>query len=155
MEPTLGWGEFICLRVSNLAVPVGSVMQWDASFKAILLPTAGTSKNTGVQVAVSVSTCAVSGGVPTPLFDGTGLPANSTNDMYAWFQITGRAWTLTGAAAKSPSVPIYIAGTAGRVKTVASAGQMILGARSLASTTTSTQSLAVVWFNRSCVECAV
>lgn len=151
-EPSLGWGEFILLRVNNLALPVGTLVQWDCQYTAIVVPAKGTSQKTAVPTAVAVSTCGVSSGVPTVLTDGSGMAANSTNVMYAWFQIGGRAWTLKTNVQVTPASTVYISGTAGRVYATASAGGAILGARGAPGTTTTTQSTVLVWYNRCSME---
>lgn len=145
-ESSLGYGEFILLRIpTSTAVPVGTIVQWDDQFTVAAAVTAG---KTGSPLAVSVSTAGVSSGVPTVLVDGSGIASNSTNVMYAWFQITGRAWTLKTAVQVTPAAAIYASGTAGRFYVTASTGKGYIGARAAPGTTTSTQSTALVYFNR-------
>lgn len=153
-EPTLGWGEFIALRnpVSN-ALPVGTLVTWDATYLITTLP---TTKNTGFPVAVAVSSAQVSTtsqaltqGTVFPivkLFDGSGLASQANQQTVAWYQLSGRAWTLKTAVQVTPGVAAYVSATAGRFKVVSSAGAQILGARAATGTTTSTQSLALVYY---------
>lgn len=145
-EPSLGYGEFILLRIpTSLAVPVGTLVQWDEQFTVAAAVTAG---KTGAPIAVSVSTAGVTSGLPTVLTDGSGIASNSTNAMFAWFQITGRAWTLKTNVQVTPAAAIYASGTAGRFYVTASTGKGYIGARAAPGTTTSTQSTALVYLNR-------
>jgi hypothetical protein len=153
-EPTLGWGEFIALRnpVSN-ALPVGTLVTWDATFSITTLP---TTKSTGTPVAVAVSSAqvgttsqALTQGTVfpiVPLYDGSGLASQANQITVAWYQISGRAWTLKTAVQVTPNVAAFISGTAGRFKVVSSVGAQILGARAATGTTTTTQSLALVYY---------
>lgn len=153
-EPTLGWAEFIALRnpVSN-ALPVGTLVTWDATYLITTLP---TTKNTGFPVAVAVSSAAVGATAQsltqgtvypiTPLYDGSGLASQANQQTVAWYQLSGRAWTLKTAVQVTPGVAAYVSGTAGRFKVISSAGAQILGARAATGTTTSTQSLALVYY---------
>lgn len=145
-EPTLGFGEFILLRIpTSTAIPVGTIVQWDDQYQVSAAVTAG---KTGSPLAVSVSTATVASGNPVPATDGSGIASNSTNAMYAWFQITGRAWTLKTAVQVTPAAAIYASGTAGRFYVTASTGKGYIGARAAPGTTTSTQSTALVYLNR-------
>jgi len=76
-EPTLGWAEFIALRnpVSN-ALPVGTLVTWDATFLITTLP---TTKNTGFPCAVAVSS-AVVGTTSQALTQGTVFPITPGSD---------------------------------------------------------------------------
>jgi hypothetical protein len=153
-EPTLGWGEFIALRnpVSN-ALPVGTLVTWDATYNITTLP---ATKNTGFPVAVAVSSAQVSTtsqaltqGTVYPivkLFDGSGLASQANQITIAWYQISGRAWTLKTNVQVTPGVAAYVSGTAGRFKVLSSVGGQILGARAATGTTTTTQSLALVYY---------
>ena len=156
-EPTLGWGEFIALRnpVSN-ALPVGTLVTWDATY--LITTLSGTTKNSGMPVAVAVSSAAVGSTAQsltqgtvypiTPLYDGSGLASQANQQTVAWYQISGRAWTLKTAVQVTPNVPIFVgaSGTNGRFKVLSSTGGQILGARAATGTTTSTQSLALVYY---------
>jgi hypothetical protein len=160
-EPTLGWGEFIALRnpVSN-ALPVGTLVTWDATFNITTLP---TTKNTGFPCAVAISSAQVGSTAQatpagnifpiTPLYDGSGLASQANQVTVAWYQLSGRAWTLKTAVQVTPGVAAFVSGTAGRFKVVSSAGAQILGARAATGTTTSTQSMALVYYaNRAQLE---
>jgi len=156
-EPTLGWGEFIALRNPiSTALPVGTLVTWDATYNIAIL--SGTTKNTGQAAAVAISSAQVSTtsqgltqGTVFPivkLFDGSGLASQANQITIAWYQISGRAWTLKTAVQVTPNVPIFVGavGTNGRFKVLSSAGGQILGARAATGTTTSTQSLALVYY---------
>jgi hypothetical protein len=160
-EPTLGWGEFIALRnpVSN-ALPVGTLVTWDATFLITTLP---VTKSTGFPCAVAISSAQVSTtsqaltqGTVFPivrLFDGSGLASQANQQTVAWYQLSGRAWTLKTAVQVTPGVAAFVSATAGRFKVVSSVGGQILGARAATGTTTSTQSLALVYYaNRAQLE---
>ena len=149
-EPSLGWGEFIELAVpKSAAIPVGTIVTWDAAYNAVAY---GTTKLLGQPCAVSVASATISSGNPVTDPLGGGLASNSTNVMYTWFQLTGRAWTLKTAVQVTPNVPIFVSATAGRFKVLTSVGAQFLGARASTATTTSTQSLAIVLWNRSVSE---
>jgi hypothetical protein len=156
-EPTLGWGEFIALRNPiSTALPVGTLVTWDATYNIGIL--SGTTKNTGQPVAVAVSSAAVGTTAQaltqgtvypiTPLYDGSGLASQANQITIAWYQISGRAWTLKTAVQVTPNVPIFVGavGTNGRFKVLSSTGGQILGARAATGTTTTTQSLALVYY---------
>lgn len=145
-EQTLGWGEFIALRIpTSTAVPVGTIVQWDDQY---VIAAAVTGGKTGSPLAVAVSSASVSSGTPVAATDGSGTASNSTNAMYAWFQCSGRAWTLKTAVQVTPAAAIYASGTAGRFYVTASTGKGYIGARAAPATTTSTQSTALVYLNR-------
>jgi hypothetical protein len=153
-EPTLGWGEFIALRnpISN-ALPVGTLVTWDATYNITTLP---ATKSTGFPCAVAVSSAQVSTtsqaltqGTVYPivkLYDGSGLASQANQITVAWYQLSGRAWTLKTAVQVAPGVAAFVSATAGRFKVISSAGGQILGARAATGTTTSTQSLALVYY---------
>lgn len=146
-ETNLGWAEFICLAVpKSAAIPVGTIVTWDAAYNAVAM--AGT-KSLGQPAAVSVASATISSGNPVTDPLGGGLASNGTNVMYTWFLLSGRAWTLKTAVQVTPNVPIFISATAGRFKVVSSAGGQFLGARAATATTTTTQSLAIVYWQRS------
>ncbi len=149
-EPSLGWAEFILLAVpKSTAIPVGTIVTWDAAYNAAL---DGTTKSVGTLCAVSVASATISSGNPVTDPLGGGLASNSTNVMYTWFLLTGRAWTLKTAVQVTPNVPIFVSATSGRFKVVSSAGGQFLGARAATATTTSTQSMAIVLWQRSTIE---
>lgn len=152
-EPSLGWGEFILLSIpKSTAVPVGTLVQWDCQYSITVLPAKSTSQKTAVPLAVAVATCGVTSGNPTVKTDGSGTASNSTNVMYTWFQIGGRAWTLKTNVQITPASAVYVSATAGRVYVTASAGGTILGARAAPGTTTTTQSTVLIWYNRCSLE---
>lgn len=160
-EPTLGWAEFIALRNPiSTAVPVGTLVTWDATFSITVLP---TTKSTGFPCAVAVSSAtvgttsqALTQGTVFPIikaYDGSGLASQANQITIAWYQISGRAWTLKTNVQVTPGVAAFVSGTAGRFKVISSAGAQILGARAATGTTTSTQSMALVYYaNRAQLE---
>ena len=162
-DPVLGFGEFIYLAIPvSTAIPLGTLVGWQASggltssqtaanplgngvqYTAVVLPAGGTSKNTGAPVAVCVSS--------TVANSGAGI-TSQTSIQYAWFQIGGNTQVLKTAIQVPPvatvqSAGVYISATAGRVKVIASTGQQILGARYANTTTvTSTASCVLVYLN--------
>ena len=144
-EPTLGWGEFICLSVpTSTAVPVGTAVRWDAKYSVSTIP---TTASPDCALAISISS-ATSSQVPDAT--GGGI-ASASVVQYAWFQITGRAWALKTAVQVTPNASVYSSGTAGRFYVTASTGKAWLGVRAATATTTSTQSAAIVLLNRSVV----
>lgn len=119
---TYGEGEFIYL-LGVISTVAGSLVKYNATSYLTVLVT-----NTVVQacpVAVSMS-------------------ANVAT-QYGWYQISGLAVVKKTNVAVSPQVTLFISGTAGRVKVIASAGLQIVGARSanLASVTTTTSTVIV------------
>lgn len=137
-DATLGNAKFIYLAVpTSTTITVGLLYQWDKNYKVVLVPAGGTSKNTGVAVAVAY----------------TAVTSNASSVQYAWFLIQGQVAVLKTAVAVAPQSPVYISATAGRVKVLSSAGQTILGARSQnAATVTSTTSTVTVYLNFSALE---
>ncbi|MFO1183573.1 MAG: hypothetical protein U1E56_02145 [Bauldia sp.] len=121
-----GEGEYIYL-LGVASTLVGSLVRWNAStFQTTLLT---NTANQAVPVAVAMS-------------------ANGASS-YGWYQIAGNAVLKKTAVTVTPTVPIYISATAGRVKVVASAGLQILGARTAnLATVTSTTSTITVTLNR-------
>jgi len=125
-DPTFGEGEFIyLLGVANTLV--GSLVTWDATTFQTALAT--NTANQDVPVAVAMS-------------------ANLAG-QYGWYQIGGLAQILKTAVTVNPQVSLFMSGTNGRVKVLASAGRQILGCKSAnLSTVTSTTSLITALINR-------
>ena len=127
-DPTYGEGEFIYL-LGVASKVVGSVVKYNATSYLTELITVSNGKNKGVPVAVAMS-------------------ANVAN-QYGWYQIGGNAVVKKTTVAVTPQVPIFISGTSGRIKVLASAGQQILGAQTANLTTiVTTTSTVVVTINR-------
>lgn len=125
-SPTYGAGEFIYLQGVASTV-VGSVVRYNDSNWATALVT--NTAEQGAPVAVAMSAC-VAG-------------------EYGWYQIDGIAVVKKTAVAVGPKVPVYLSGTAGRVKVIASEGMGIVGARSANSASvTTTTSTVLVSINR-------
>lgn len=133
-DSTYGGGEFIYLKTASAtAIPLGTLCYWTNNYVATAVPAGSTSKSTGLPVAVPIQAL-----------------ASSTTIQYTWFQIQGKVPVLKTAVTVAANVPVYISGTAGRVKVLSSAGQTILGAFSAnASSVTSTTSTVLVFLNRS------
>lgn len=123
-DPTLGQGEFIYL-LGVASTVVGMVVIYDTTTFQTALITVANGKNSGAPVAVAMSA--------------------NVAAQYGWYQICGLATIKKTTVAVSPSVPIFISATAGRIKVLASAGQQILGAQSANLTTivTTTSTVAV------------
>ena len=127
-DPTYGEGEFIYL-LGVASTVVGSVVKYNATSYLTELITVSNGKNKGVPVAVAMS-------------------ANVAS-QYGWYQIGGNAVVKKTTVAVTPQVPIFISGTSGRIKVLASAGQQILGAQTANLTTiVTTTSTVVVTINR-------
>jgi hypothetical protein len=137
-DNTLGEATFILLAVPvSTTITVGLLYQWDKNYTVVLVPVAGTSKNTGVAVALAY----------------TAVTSNANSVQYAWFLVRGQAATLKTAVAASPQSAVYISATAGRVKFVSSTGQQILGARTQNTATISAGASTVnVYYNFSALE---
>ena len=81
--------------------------------------------------------------------DATGSSPNNVASQYGWYQIAGAAAIKKTAVAITPSVPVYISGTAGRVRGTAASGKQILGARTVnAATVAAGTSTITVLINR-------
>lgn len=137
-DNTLGEATFILLAVPvSTTITIGLLYQWDKNYTVVLVPAGGTSKNTGVAVAVAY----------------TAVTSNASSVQYAWFCIAGQVAALKTAVTVNPQAAVYISGTAGRIKVLSSAGQQILGARTQnTATVTSTTSTVNVYFNFSSIE---
>ena len=127
-DATYGQGEFIYL-LGVASTVVGMVVRYNATTFQTALLTVTNGKNKGVPVAVAMS-------------------ANVASS-YGWYQISGNAVVKKTTVAVTPQVPIFISGTDGRIKVLASAGQQILGAQTANLTTiVTTTSTVVVTINR-------
>lgn len=126
-----GYFKYLAIPVST-AIALGILVTWTASdYKVVAVPAGGTSKATGVPVAGTVQAISSNAAV-----------------QYAWFQVEGKIPLLKTAVATTANVPIYISGTAGRVKVLVSTTQIILGAMTCEAVT-STTSTALCYLNRS------
>lgn len=127
-DSTYGEGEFVYL-LGVASTVVGSVVRWNATTHQTALLTVANGKNKGVPVGVAMG-------------------ANVASS-YGWYQISGNAVVKKTTVAVTPQVPIFISGTDGRIKVLASAGQQILGAQTANLTTiVTTTSTVVVTLNR-------
>lgn len=107
-------GKFIMLKVPvSTTVTPGLLYQYDKNYTVTLVPVGATSKNTAASVVAAVNTVA----------------SNASSVQYTWFCIQGSVAVLKTAVAVSPSSPVYMSATAGRIKVLSSAGMSILGAR--------------------------
>lgn len=127
VDPTYGEGEFIyLLGVAN--TEVGFMVLYNATTYQTALLTVANGKGKGLPVAIAMS-------------------ANVAG-KYGWYQISGNAVIKKTTVAALPQVPIFISATTGRMKTLLSAGQQILGAQTANLTTVvSTTSTVVVTIN--------
>lgn len=122
-DPTYGDGEFILLLgVANTVV--GSVVSYNATTYQTVLQTATLAKNAGFPVAVAMSA------------NGAGT--------WGWYQIGGNAVVKKETIGFNPNVAVFFSATAGRVRSTASAGIQMLGARSANLTTVVTTTSTVV-----------
>lgn len=127
-DPTYGEGEFIRL-LGVASTVVGSLVKYNATTHQTALLTVANGKNKGVPVAVAM--------------------AATVAGEHGWYQISGNAVIKKTTVAVTPQVPIFISGTDGRMKVLASAGQQILGAQTANLTTiVTTTSTVVVTINR-------
>lgn len=125
-DQTLGYGRFVYL-LGVVSTVVGSLVKYNA---------------TTFQTALSVNTA--NQAVPVAV-----AMAASVAAQYGWYQIAGPAVIKKTAVQVLPQVPVFLSGTAGRVKVLASAGLEVLGARSANLTTvTTTTSTVTVMINR-------
>lgn len=136
-DTTLGWGEFIYLKIPTSTTITANLMyQWTGNYSVAVLPVLATSKNTGHQIAVATAS----------------LTSDSVNVNYGWFQISGLATVLKTAVQALPDVVVYASGTAGRLKVLTSAGGQITGMRTAftsgTGTVTSTTSTVTVYMDR-------
>lgn len=120
---TYGVGEFIYLLGVTSTVVGSLVRYWATTYQTTLI----------TATAVQVGPVAVA------------MSAN-VGSQYGWYQIEGLAVVKKTAIAFTPQVAIYISGTAGRVKAVASAGLQIVGARTanLATVASATSTITVL-----------
>lgn len=128
VDATLGHGEFIYL-LGAANTEVGFLAIYNATTYQTSLVTVSNGKGKGVPVGVAMS-------------------ANVAT-QYGWYQISGNAVIKKTTVACLPQVPIFISGTTGRMKTLLSAGQQILGAQTAnLATIVSTTSTVTVTINR-------
>lgn len=124
-DSTYGEAEFIyLLGVANTIV--GSVVGYNTTTWQTTLLTATLAKNTGMPIAVAMS-------------------ANVAT-QYGWYQISGSAVMKKETIGFNPGVAVFFSATAGRVRSTASAGIQMLGARSanLATVVTTTSTVVVM-----------
>ena len=127
-DPTYGYGEFIYLLGVG-STEVGFLALYNATTWQTALLTVANGKGKGLPVGVAMS-------------------ANVAS-QYGWYQIGGNAVIKKTTVACLPQVPIFISATTGRMKTLLSAGQQILGAQTAnLATIVSTTSTVVVTINR-------
>lgn len=126
-DPTYGEGEFILLLGAASTI-VGSLVRYNTVSYATTLVV-----NTAVQdVPVAVA-----------------MAANTSTSQWAWYQISGTAVLAKTAVIVLPNVPVFISGTAGKVKALASAGLQVVACKSQLVTTASASGTVLVTINRS------
>lgn len=125
VDPTYGEGEFILLLGVGSTI-AGSLVRYNSvTFQTVL------AVNTAVQdmpVAVAMSA------------NGAGT--------WGWYQIAGTAVLAKTAVIVLPNVAVYLSGTAGKVKAIASAGLQVVACRSQLVTTASASGTVLVTINR-------
>lgn len=120
-HPTLGVGEFIYL-LGVASTVAGSLVKYNATTWQTVLVTATAVQACPVAVAVGANVAAT----------------------YGWYQISGNAVIKKTAVVVLPQVTVFISGTAGRIKVVASAGLQVVGCRSANLTTVTTTTSTVI-----------
>ena len=127
-DPTYGEGEFIYL-LGVASNEVGFMSIYNATTYQTALVTVTNGKGKGNPVGIAMAATVAS--------------------EYGWYQISGNAVIKKTTVACLPQVPIFISATTGRMKTLLSAGQQILGAQTAnLATIVSTTSTVVVTINR-------
>lgn len=125
-DSTYGAGTFVYLLGAANTV-VGSLVLYNATTWQTVL--ADNTKYQAAPLAVAMSA--------------------NVEGQYGWYQIVGAAVVKKTAVKFTAQVPAYLSATAGRVKSTASVGTQILGARSAnLATVTSTTSTVVLMINR-------
>lgn len=120
---TYGMGEFIYL-LGVASTVVGSLVTYNAStYQTALASDADAETAASVAVAMSANVAS----------------------QYGWYQIGGIAVIKKTAVVMAPQVPVYLSGTAGRIKALKSEGLAIVGAATanLTSVTTTTSTVLV------------
>ena len=70
--------------------------------------------------------------------------AATGSGQYGWYQISGAAVIKKTGVPVSPSVPVYLSGTAGRVKSTAASGKQVVNGRSVNAATVAAGTSSVV-----------
>jgi hypothetical protein len=125
VDPTYGEAEFILLKGVASTI-VGSLVRYNSvDFQTVLVVNT-TVQDTPVAVAMSANLA------------GT----------WGWYQISGTAVLAKTAVIILPNVAVYISGTAGKVKALASAGLQVVACKSQLVTTASASGTVLVTINR-------
>lgn len=106
-DQTIGGAEFIYL-LGCASTIVGSLVSYDIQTGTTTLD---TQSILGAPLAVA-------------------LAANTATTAGAWYVISGPAVIAKTAVKVSPSVPLYVSGTAGKVMSTIATGKAVLGCRS-------------------------
>lgn len=123
---TQGEGEFIYL-LGVASTVIGSLVKYNATTFQTVLVTNTANQNVPVGIAMSANVAS----------------------QYGWYQIEGYALILKTTVSVNPQVALYVSGTAGRAKVIASAGLQILNCRTANLTTVvTTTSTVAVMINR-------
>lgn len=131
VDPVYGKGKFV-YALGVTGTEVGMLCKYNATTYQTALATA-TDKLTGVPFGVAMSA--------------------NVGSQYGWYQIQGNAVIKKTTVAVTPQVQIFLSGTSGRIKVLASAGQQILGATTANLTTVvTTTSTVVVTINAPCAQ---
>lgn len=134
-----GFGEFIWLAVPvSTAITAGLLYYFTPSdYKVVIVPATVSTTVSGAPICVAVNA----------------VTSQAGYTQFTWFQITGRCTALKTAVQVLPNVPLYVSGTAGRVKVLLSTFRSILGARSANATTiTTTTSTVAVYLSRPVIQ---
>jgi hypothetical protein len=125
-DPTYGEGEFILL-LGVASTIVGSLVRYNTVSFATTLVVNTAVQDTPVAIAMS---------------------ANTDPTQWGWYQISGTAVLAKTAVIVLPNVPVFLSGTAGKVKALASAGLQVVACKSQLVTTASASGTVLVTINR-------
>lgn len=126
-DATLGEGEFIYLK-STASIVVGSLVTWiTQSAGSVITAMNPNTANNGTPVAVAM--------------------AAGVTSTFGWFQVSGTASVKKTASLITKNARVFIGGTTGRIRALASSTKCILGMHTAASTS-ATVSTVLCTFNR-------
>lgn len=106
-DPTYGEGSFMYL-LGVASTIIGSVVKWNTTTFQTALVTGAAGQKQATPLAVAMS-------------------ANVAS-QYGWYQTQGMAVIKKTAVVFPPNAPVFMSGTAGRIKVLLSGGTQVLGA---------------------------
>lgn len=125
IDPTYGEGEFILL-LGVASTIVGSLVRYNAVTCQTVLAVNTAVQDTPVAIAMSANLATT----------------------WGWYQIAGTAVLAKTAVIVLPNVAVYLSGTAGKVKALASAGLQVVACKSQLATTASSSGTVLVTIGR-------